>query len=363
MKFLKIICFILFLNLPCKNFAGAMKSFDPTKVLLSINAHNQPDSLGYNIVLDFPKFLYPKIMDGLINLWNSPDKEVKISPGALASIQKNSNTSFENLQNIFVHEIWELNNNFLDVSIVGFSFINKTDDGSVSYGFIDYDDVKPFLSKINIPCNANGFVNITYEKVLKKMEFNFAIIQFGNDDFKDSPEKSVKIKKYLFANPKVKYSPDVKKNEKYKLIRYEIYNIDSPQNAILFSSISSFFKENLEQFYNLGADKDYNYLEKNPELLFSKIKVTEIIKYNKENVNSKISSVQFIMDDKSLPVCTLDLINQMGITVNFKPFAEFIIEKNYELNLTQVNNEDIAPQTTNSILNKIKNGEKILIKH
>ncbi|NUM31631.1 MAG: hypothetical protein HUU47_04830 [Bacteroidetes bacterium] len=351
------------LNFSCKTFAGAVKSFEPTKVLLSINIHNQPDSLGYNIVQDFPKFIYPKIMNGLINLWNNPDKEVKINGAALASIQNSSNTSFENVQNVFVHEIWELNNNFLDIAIIGFSFINKTQDGSVSYGFVDYEDLKPLLAKINIPCNSNGFVNITYEEVLKKMEFNFSIIQFGNDDFKNYPEKSLKIKKYLFENPKVKYLSDIKKNDKYKLIRFEIHNIDSPQNTILFSSISSFFKENMEQFYNLGADKDFNYLEKYPDLIFSKIKVTEIIKYNRENVNSKISSVQFFIEDKSLPVCTLDFINQMGIIVNFKPFAEFIVEKNYELILTQVNNENISENHTKEILNKIKNGEKILIKH
>lgn len=363
MKLLKNISFTFTVFCFCTVTAVAMKSFDPTKVLLSLKQSNQPDSLGYNLVYDFPKFIYPKIMNGLINIWNNPNKETRISPASLAAIEKSTNSSFENIDNLFIHQIWELNSNFLDVTTVGFSFINKTASGSVSYGFIEYEDIKILLEKVNIPCNANGFVNIPYDEVIKRMYFNFAIVQFGNDDFKDSPEKSFKIKKYLFANPKVKYMPDIKKNEKYKIIRYEIMNTDSPQNKILFSSVSVFFKDNLEEFYNLGADKDYNYLEKNPDLLFSKIKVTEVLKYGKEAFSSKISSVQFIMEDKNLPVCTADMLNSMGITVNFKPLTEYIAEKNYELKITHINNEEINPQNTLEILNKLNNGEKYLIKH
>ncbi|MCC6721460.1 MAG: hypothetical protein IT243_04605 [Bacteroidia bacterium] len=340
-----------------------MKSFDATKVLLSVNIHQQPDSLGYNIVKEFPKFIYPKIMDGLINLWNNPNKEIRISPATLTHIQKSSNTTFESLENLFIHEIWELNNNYFEKSIIGFTFINKTSEGNVSYGFVDYEDVKKLLEKINIPCNANGFVNISYEEVFKNMKFNFAIVQFGNDDFKDSPLKSLKIKKYIFENPKIKYLSDIKKKSKIKLVKFEILNNDSLQNKLLFSSVSGFFEENTDELYNKEAGIDSNYFKNNPEIVFSKIKVTEVIKYDEDGIINKISSVQFVMENLSLPYYTSDMINKIGITVNFKPLNEFLLEKGYELNITHVNNEEIQPFKSKEILSKLLNGDIILVKH
>ena len=69
------------------------------------------------------------------------------------------------------------------------------------------------------------------------------------------------------------------------------------------------------------------------------------------------------MEDKNLPLCTADMLNSMGITVNFKPLTEYISEKSYELKITHINNEEINPQNTLEILNKLNNGEKYLIKH
>ncbi len=305
-------------------------------------------------------------MEGSATLWDSPLKEVKISAEALKGIESSSNTSFSSLENLFVHEIWELSRKYLDTKIIGFSFINKGSKGQVSYGFIDYKDVVEILDKSNIPCNANGAVNTTFREAIQSKVFNFSIVQFGNDDFKNNPANAFKIQKQLFGNPEVELYKDQGERTKYKTLSYEIHAHGGEQNALLFSALSYYFTNNLETFYNMAGEESTRYLKKNPSLSFSKMQVTELYKSEKGKISSELTSIQLYTEGKPLQATSVETYRKMGITVMFKPIDLYLTEKNYGLSIVSINAEELNKPLEESanIIKKLNAGQwSDLVKH
>jgi hypothetical protein len=340
------------------------QSFEATNVIINLKQSLQPDSLGYNLPQELPKFLYPKIIDGSLSLWDSPKKEIRISADALQSIEQSSGTDFTSIGNLFIHEIWELSKRYLDAKTIGFTFINKTEKGSVSYGFIDYKDVMVMLGKFNIPSNANGFVNVTFKEAIQSKQFNFSIVQFGADNFKNNPGEAFEIQKRIFNNPKVKLFNGPKNVARYKLVAYEINRNGSENNQALFSSLTNYFKENLEQFFNLGGEEVISFLKKNPDIKITKMSVIERYKLDKGVVTSEILSVQFFVNGKYLKETELTELREIGATINFKPLETFIMEKEFVYKITFINQEATSDLNEAEIMQKIKQGKwRQLVKH
>ncbi|MFM9945703.1 MAG: hypothetical protein ACKVQB_10775 [Bacteroidia bacterium] len=353
---MKNLSFIL-LFISWHSFANkSLQSFEPTNVTINLNKLLQPDSIGYNIPAELPRLIYSKIIDGSLILWDSPLKEIKISPDALKGIEQSSQTSFSNLENMFIHEIWELSKRYLDTKTIGFTFINKNEKGPVSYGYIDYKDIVVILDKNTIPCNANGFVNTTFREAIQGKQFSFSIVQFGLDDFKTNPKKAFEIQNQLFNNPKVKLYNSPKNTNQFKTITYEIYREGNENNEAVFSALSNYFKDNLEQFLNLGGDQTIPFFKKDPEINFTKIKVTELYKLEKGNITSEIATIQLFINGKYLPTSDIETMRQIGITVKFKPLETFINEKGYVFNIVSINSEEIKGLDSIEIIKKLNEG-------
>lgn len=358
----KFLLLILLINFKTSTFA--LQSFEPTNVTINLNKSLQPDSIGYNLPQELPRLLYSKIMDGSLTLWDSPMKEITISADALKGIEQSSGTSFSSIDNLFIHEIWELSKRYLDTKTIGFTFINKNEKGTVSYGYIDYKDVMVLLDKNNIPCNANGFLNTTFREAIQSKQFNFSIVQFGSDDFKSNPSQAFEIKNQLFSNPQVKLYNGPKDITRYKSITYEIYKEGNENNDAVFSSLSSYFKDNLEQFYNLGGDQTIPFFKKDPELNFTKIRVTELFKLDKGIVTSEITTIQLFINGKYLPTSNIESMRQIDVTVKFKPLETFISEKSYVYYISSINSEELKEINSVEIIRKLKDGHwKKLVEH
>lgn len=348
----------LILIIPGFNISSfALQSFEPTNVTINLNKSLQPDSIGYNLPQELPRILYSKIMDGSLTLWDSPLKEISISADALKGIEQSSGTSFSSIDNLFIHEIWELSKRYLDTRTIGFTFINKNEKGSVSYGYIDYKDVMVLLDKNNIPCNANGFLNTTFREAIQNKQFNFSIVQFGSDDFKSNPSQAFEIKNQLFSNPHVKLYNGPKDITRYKSITYEIYKEGNQNNEAVFSSLSGYFKDNLEQFYNLGGDQTIPFFKKDPELNFTKIRVTELYKLDKGIVTSEITTIQLFINGRYLPTSNIESMRQIDVTVKFKPLETFISEKSYDFSISSINSEEVKNLDNSAIIAKLKDGQ------
>ena len=344
--------------------AMALTSFGPTNVTLNLSSSLQPDSIGYNLPKELPGIIYTKIIDGSVALWDGPAKEIQISADALQAIEKSSGTIFTSVDNLFIHEVWELSRRYLDSKTIGFTFINKNEKGSVAYGFVDYKDIVELLNKVNIPTNANGYLNTSFREAIQNKQFNFSIIQFGADDFKAHPNRAFEIQKQLFNNPKVKMFNEPKEKARFKTITYELARTGNNQNEAVFSALNSYFENNLEQFYNLGGDQLVSFYKKNPEINFTKIKVSELYKLDKGVVTFEISAIHLFIYGKHLAESDIGTMRQIGVTVNFKPLETFISEKNYDMVITQINSEEIKSADSAAILLKLKEGNwKSLIVH
>jgi hypothetical protein len=189
-------------------------------------------------------------------------------------------------------------------------------------------------------------------------------VQFGDDDFKTNQGRAFEIQKQLFYNPQVKLYNAPKDIIRYKNITYEIYREGNENNEAVFSSLSSYFKDNLEQFFNLGGDQTIPFFKKDPVLNFTKIKVTELYKLDKGTVTSEISTIQLFINGKYLPTSDIGTMRQIGITVKFKPLETFIGEKSYVFNITSINSEEIKGADGIEIIRKLNEGKwKSLVEH
>src|SRR6187549_374731 len=98
MNFKKI--FLVFLFFPVCLHA------EEIPVLLFLSTYDQDDSLGFNLVQSLPEFVYDKIIDGKVTLWDSPKKEDRIEPKTLVQIEKYEQTSFKVTNQLFIYEKW-----------------------------------------------------------------------------------------------------------------------------------------------------------------------------------------------------------------------------------------------------------------
>ena len=314
-----------------------MASFEPTNVLITLKKSSQADSIGYNLPSEFAKFLYPKIMDGTISLWDGPLKEIRITADALKEIEQSSQKKFSSGDYLLIHEIWTLAKRTLDTKTIGFTFLTINESGKVTYVYIDYKDIMVLLDKNFIPANANGFLNITFRETIQNKEFNFSINQFGSDDFKADPSKAFEIQNQLFNNSSIKVYLASKDIARYKSITYEVLKNGTENNDSLFLALSLYFRNNLEQFFNLGGDQSVSFINKEPEINITKLKVNELYKTYKGQVTSEITSIQFYVNGKYLPPNDLATLRKTEVNIKSQTLENFILEKKYDLTITSIN--------------------------
>lgn len=341
-----------------------MASFEPTNVLITLKKSSQADSIGYNLPSEFAKFLYPKIMDGTISLWDGPLKEIRITADALKEIEQSSQKKFSSGDYLLIHEIWTLAKRTLDTKTIGFTFLTINESGKVTYVYIDYKDIMVLLDKNFIPANANGFLNITFRETIQNKEFNFSINQFGSDDFKADPSKAFEIQNQLFNNSSIKVYLASKDIARYKSITYEVLKNGTENNDSLFLALSLYFRNNLEQFFNLGGDQSVSFINKEPEINITKLKVNELYKTYKGQVTSEITSIQFYVNGKYLPPNDLATLRKTEVNIKSQTSENFILEKKYDLTITSINSEEINNRNSFELIKKINEGNwKQLVKH
>ncbi len=341
-----------------------MASFEPTNVLITLKKSSQADSIGYNLPSEFAKFLYPKIMDGTISLWDGPLKEIRITADALKEIEQSSQKKFSSGDYLLIHEIWTLAKRTLDTKTIGFTFLTINESGKVTYGYIDYKDIMVLLDKNFIPANANGFLNITFRETIQNKEFNFSINQFGSDDFKADPSKAFEIQNQLLNNSSIKVYLASKDIARYKSITYEVLKNGTENNDSLFLALSLYFRNNLEQFFNLGGDQSVSFINKEPEINITKLKLNELYKTYKGQVTSEITSIQFYVNGKYLPPNDLATLRKTEVNIKSQTSENFILEKKYDLTITSINSEEINNRNSFELIKKINEGNwKQLVKH
>lgn len=339
----KRILYILFVLL-CTNLE-AKKLYTEVPVLIHLGRSEQDDTFGFNLVEHLPSLIYKGINDGKITLWDSPKKQVAITPAALKNIESSNSVSFARTSNLFINELWSGTRRKTDFVIIGFSFLSETSAGKISFGFVDILEAFPILSRNYIPCNVNGPALLTFLDALYSRRYQFSVLQFGAQDFATNPAMSFKVKKDAFYSKK-------KVNGLYKIpitkmITYVIEKNVSQENdpgADCLSSIEKFLNSNKEVLFNIGGSDYFDYTNKLLEITITRIEITEIWEKVGNQITYKPYSVRIFANNKPLNTLSFEDIASWNLLINFKTLEDILVEKTFNYSIYKIN-KDLIPYT------------------
>ena len=149
----------------------------------------QQDTTGCNLVREVTKTLYREITAGKLRIWDSQNKELSFSASTLQSLEKSAGIAFQEQENMFIYERWTQSKREVTTSTAGLYFAHKSERGTETvFGYVDYSDVVELFSKTKMASNASGNYSATLETVLKSKNFNYRLIQLGNQSIKTPSE-------------------------------------------------------------------------------------------------------------------------------------------------------------------------------
>lgn len=333
----------------------ARAGYGTTPAIIQVPADEQHDSVGFNIALELPKILYPRILDGTVPLWESPLKDQQVSGEALMAKERTSKTSFTLNKDLFIDEDWKLQHRDFEFTIRGFFFLNRSSQGQqVKYGYVDVNDVTEILKSTIIPTNANGSKDLTFWDALQSKRYNFRLVKFGTEDLEKNPGRSFELRDEAFFNEKVTTNaykiPDVKEVE---LVINPIDFGDNKNNTILFKAVEDFFNQNRHEFFNLGGAEFEDFLNPNVTIHLTKMEVIETWTRTENGIKYNIDKVIFYVNNHPLQALSSSELDQLGFLVKFQPITDFLKSKNFFFTLVRINDQSIYTHNAQVALNAL----------
>lgn len=332
---LLLVC--LFVAIP-KNHA-----YSEVPVLTYIPVENQSDTMGFNLAAQLPELIYQLILSNKIILWDSPKKSIKISADGLQSIENSTGTSFSRPKGFFMNEIWSSNKKKTDFMIVGFSFLNESSNGRVSYGYVDAREAAPFLVREQIRTNVNGPAYFSYMEALYSRRYYFIVTQFGSNKFQENQEEAAEIKEKAFGRNKT-IVPDIN----FPPIKLITYFIDKdPSNPddggmILYRGFEKLFADNRELFFDKGGSKYFDFKKYKSELVVTRIEAEEDWIQTPYGIVSIPKRFIVYVNNKKLDAFELEEMYAMKMTIGLKSPEDHLLEKNFQYSLVKINQNFIG---------------------
>lgn len=331
--------FYIILLFPFFSLHARFKSYTEVPVLLHLYEVNQNDTNGFNLVTELPKLIYRKINEQKITLWDSPKKQIAISASALKSIESNNNTSFANVESLFIHEVWTSSRTKTEFYVVGFSFLAETEKGRIAFGYIDAVEAFQILFSNYIPTNVNGPAELSFINALYSKRYDFSLIQFGNTDLTKNLSLPQQIKKEAFYSRKKVIG--LQPLPQTKMLSYALEkNLENPEDpaSLLLLSIENFLNESKEVFFEIGGSRYYNFLKYKNEVSVTRIEITEVWKKTGNKIIYEPRYVQLYVNNKPMNLLTFDEIMKWHLLIKFKSLEDILIEKNYLFTIFKLNN-------------------------
>jgi hypothetical protein len=307
-------------------------------VLVNLNINRQSDSMGFNVVYELQNHCYKYILSGSLKLWDSPQKNIRISPAALQAIEQSSDTRFNKTANVFLHEFWSSGRNKTTFTITGISFINDGPKGKVSYGYIDLQESWNLLAGVMLECNVNGPARIKLTDALYSRNYNFNVVQFGRQTFSKNPESAIKTRdKAFYGRREIEglYTIPQTKDVYYKIIAHA-EDSDDPGTMIV-SNLQRFLNENRDVLFNMGADKYYDYKTLKTDVMVTGVEFHEEWKQRSTGIEYEVKNITIYINNKPLNTVAADVIYSWGLLYRFKTMEDLVQEKSYDLVLTRIN--------------------------
>ena len=325
-------------------------------VLLFLSTYDQVDSLGFNLVQSLPEFVYDRIIEGKVTLWDSPKKEDRIEPKSLQQIEKYAQTSFKVTNQLFIYEKWIKERKNLSIETVGFYFSSKKPDGDeVAYGYVDYAELDSVLEFALIPSNADGNCSMTFGDALTQKLYNYNIVQYG-DKRMESVAEAMKVK-----NDIKDLLPAKSWNEKdnCKMVSYSIEDSagsKSPsflQSRRFLNSLGKYLTETPELFLNIGGDK----LTSDPmkfKISVNKVEMVEYWVWKGDVIDYSLYSMVIYVNNTPLNALSIDEIQQLDFLIGFKSVNDFLKEKEFYFRILKINSQEIPAEKSAVYLNGMR---------
>lgn len=315
-------------------------------VLLRISVTDQSDTTGCNFAEQFLQLVYDEVTSGRAKMWDSPDKEVQITGLTLKELEKVTSTSFIKQPHFFVYEMWQNTKTDLISQTLGFTFNNKNPVGEdVSYGYVDYNDIKEVCQRSRLPVNANGNYSSTYSTFILYKLYNYNIIQF-NGKLVPGAAESQKIKSTFIAQQSFNrtISGPVYPDKLVSSIVEPNFNLNDDKTLssnLMIATIGDFLTENREVFYNLGGDRILSHIHSS-EVKVTRLEISERWSMHDAKLKTELRSMIIYVNDSALNFMTGKEVAKLGIWVGMNSLYDFIAEKKFNYIITQINAQKIS---------------------
>ncbi|MCK9480962.1 MAG: hypothetical protein M0R38_04260 [Bacteroidia bacterium] len=323
---------------------NAKNIYSNVPVLLVVSTDNQPDTMGFNLASQMPEVIYALILQNKITLWDSPKKTIRISADALNAIESGTQTDFTKSKYIFINELWSSTRNKFSFEIVGLSFMNESSKGKVSYGYIDMSEAGPFLFKEHIKTNANGFAFVSYMAALYSRRYDFSVVQFGSENFENNIELEARVHAQA-TDPNKRQETQIQ----LKPIKEITYSIDKKPidkfgvGMQLFDGFEKLLSENLEIFFELGADKYFDYRTYRSEFAVTRIEIDEVWEKSGDFIIMTPRTVTIYVNNKKLNPISMTDLRILKFNIGLKSIEDILLEKQFEFQITRINRSLINP--------------------
>lgn len=312
-------------------------------VLLFLNSNDQPDSLGYNLVKALPALVYPEIMNGRIELWDSPQKEIRIKPTTLQRLEQSTGTLFGKCQQLFIYELWDVNHTKSDFQTVGFYFSTRSLSGEeVSYGYVDEKDIDSLINNSLIPVDANGNCRSSFREILDQKYYYFNVVQYGDRKVSGLTE-ALSIRRDAESAISQRRTPPGSSCREITYFIDDSVSGDAPQakNSILFlNSWSSYLDANKEFYFNLGGDRISGLFD-SARIRVESAEVHEIWFRKNDSLWYTIQNIRLWVKGKPLDRISGVEIDHSDLICDYKSLKDFLLEKEFYFRISRINSQEI----------------------
>lgn len=331
--------------------------YDYTPVLLHLDKREQHDSIGFNLASEIPKLLYGKILSNDIALWESPDKKIRISKDVFLQMERSAKNPFVESNNFFIYEVWRIYKRNFSFGVIGFSFAGESRDGrKLNYGFIDAIDVISLMKDRTIPSNVNGSGYLSYWDAIHSMRFDFNLVQFGKEDFKQDPMKSFELRDQAVKNPKVKrelYQILQEKQIIYRIIPPDINT--NPNNQAVYKVLETFVNDNKQTILNAGGAEHFSHIANIPWKIDNIIVSERWSKFN-DLPFQELEHLQLFIAGKPIYLGKREL-DEMGVKINLQGPEEYFSGKEFDFVIQRINSEEVKPTLSESYYRALMNND------
>jgi len=338
--------FLLFFSLlTCHNQVIGQNnlSFAEVPVLLLVSTDNQPDTMGFSVATQLPELIYSLILQDKISLWDSPKKNIRIQADALQAIENATQTSFLESKNIFINEVWTANNKKFSFKIFGFSFMNIGPKGKVSYGYVELIELENYLKSEKIKSNVNGFANVSVWDAIMSRRYLFSVVQFDRTNFESNPSLAETYRNVAIS-PQLRHVSQIKLNPSKEIV-YAIEKKPAFKEGIgyqLFEGLEQILYENLDIFFEIGADKYFDFKTYRSEFAITRIEVEEIWEKHNEKIGMSALSLVLYVNNKKLKPIPVQELRRLQFSIALKSIEDILIEKQFSYQIVRVNKSMIA---------------------